>query len=71
MAQNRRTRGMAWTADSADLRRDRSFLATWERGSYVGSSWSASEEESDEGDEKNSSETLEALDDLCIFFYSS
>jgi hypothetical protein len=58
---------MAWTADSADLRRDRSFLATSERGSHVGSSWSASEEDCDEGGEKNSSETLGALDDLCIF----
>jgi hypothetical protein len=67
MAQSRRTRGMAWTADSADLRRDRSFLATSERGSHVGSSWSASEEDCDEGGEKNSSETLGALDDLCIF----
>lgn len=36
----------------------------------MGSSWSASEEDCDEGDEKNSSETLELLDDLCIFYSS-
>lgn len=42
MAQRRRTRGMRWTADWADLRLESCFLATWERGSYVGSSSSCS-----------------------------
>lgn len=56
IAQRTRRRGMRWTAFSADLRRHRSFWATWERGSYMGNCcWSAS------------SLTFEELDDLCIF----
>lgn len=37
IAQTTRMRGMTWTAFSADLRRDLSFLAACERGLYVGS----------------------------------
>lgn len=60
---------MTWTEDSANLRRDLSFLATMEMGSKVGSFRSASEEDNNEGDE-NSSETLEVLDDLSIFCFA-
>lgn len=60
---------MTWTEDSANLRRDLSFLATMEMGSKVGSFRSASEEDSNKGDE-NSSETLEVLDDLSIFCFA-
>ena len=36
---------MMWIADLVNLRLDHSLLATWGRGSYVGSDWSAFEEE--------------------------
>lgn len=42
MAQKTRRRGIAWIAFSANLRRDSSFLATYESGSYVGNCWSVS-----------------------------
>lgn len=79
MAQRTSRRGMMWMAFSADLIRRRSLFATWERGSYVGRCRCWSEESSvvglevedggevDEEVTTKSSETLEALADLCIF----
>lgn len=66
---------MAWTAFSADRCRRRSRSAARERGSSVGSSVSdqlglrdldREEEEEMELWKEPSSETREALDDLCI-----
>ena len=66
-------------AFSADLRRDLSFLAACEMGLYVGSCWGFRGTVSElccfeicdwNGDDelmKNSFETLELLDDRCIF----
>ena len=70
-------------AFSADLRRDLSFLAACERGLYVGSCWGFRGTVSElccfelcdwDGDDelmKNSSESIELLDDRCIFGFFS
>ncbi|KAK6251051.1 hypothetical protein SCA6_005056 [Theobroma cacao] len=78
IAQRIRTRGMMWMAFSANLIRDLSFLAAYERGLYVGSCCGIRETVSElccfelcdsDGVElmKNSSATREPLDDRCIF----
>ena len=73
ITQRTRRIGIMWTAFSADLRRERSLWATYERGSYVGNCWRSASllmlglkfAYSDEND--HASETFGALADLCIF----